>query len=96
MLVDGFKFNPMAMEDVISSCPEVEGCVMVRQRGFQTTLIVQPGHNPSTDTEAPHLMKIWLYVEWANRGAAKHGVVNGSLIMFTTRDLLSSGSPQPY
>ena len=82
---NGEKFNPVSMENVVSTCPEVSGCVVVGQGRFQTALIVEPRKAVTTEEERGHILDaVWPYVEKANRENIKPGRVARELVMLTS------------
>ncbi|KAK4497665.1 hypothetical protein PRZ48_010318 [Zasmidium cellare] len=83
---NGEKLNPVTFEGLVTTSPDVKGCVVVGQGRFQAALIIEPGdHN-----EAEILEKIWPIVERANGPTVKHGRIAKDHVFFT-----SPGKPLP-
>lgn len=87
VLSNGEKVNPVTMEGIITSCPEVAGCVVFGQGRFQTGIIVQPTTNPQTLEEVAALWTVvWPFIERANEGIVRHGRISNELVMLAAAD----------
>ncbi|KAI9687031.1 MAG: putative secondary metabolism biosynthetic enzyme [Bathelium mastoideum] len=84
---NGEKLNPVTMEGIISSSPDVTGCLVVGQGKFQAALLIEAKRSPIFEVEEQELKsRIWSYVERANQGCVKHGRIVRELLFFTDAD----------
>ena len=84
---NGEKLNPVTMEGIITSSPDVTGCLVVGQGKFQAALLVEAKRTPLFEVEEEQLKSsIWPYVERANQGCVRHGRIVRDLIFFTRPD----------
>ncbi|KAL9080224.1 MAG: hypothetical protein Q9157_000946 [Trypethelium eluteriae] len=82
---NGEKLNPVTMEGIITSSPDVTGCLIVGQGKFQAALLVEAKRSPIFQVEVKSLKAlIWPYVERANETCVKHGRIVSDLIFFTS------------
>ncbi|KAJ9143066.1 NRPS-like enzyme [Pleurostoma richardsiae] len=87
VLTNGEKVNPVTMEQVITSCPVVKGCLVVGQARFQTAALIEPVKYPVTEEEVRQLMETVLpFVQRANEDAPQHARIVEDMIMFTKED----------
>jgi MFS family permease/aryl carrier-like protein len=87
----GEKINPVSMEGVIGSCPEVTGALVVGQGKFQTALLVEVKSPPTSEAEKQQLKdSIWPFVQKANAASIAHAKISKDLILFA-----SSQKPLP-
>lgn len=76
---NGEKLNPVTLENLVSTAPEVKGCLVVGQGRFQAALLIEPAL-PDDETI---LEKIWPAVQRANEPTVKHGRIAKDHIFFT-------------
>ena len=84
VLSNGEKMNPVGMEKIIDSHPAVMGSLIVGQRRFQASLLIEPKDQPE-DAEAL-IDDIWPTVEKANRDGPAHGRIFRSKIALASPD----------
>ena len=84
--VTGEKFNPISMENLIRSSPEVRSALVTGTGLFQSALLIEPTDNShkSAEERARMIEAIWPVVEQANSECPAHAKVSKSLILFTT------------
>src|ERR1700733_14259424 len=56
VLANGAKLNPLSMENIITSHPQVLGCLVVGQGKFETAILVEPKQAPRSDIEKTFLL----------------------------------------
>lgn len=88
VLSNGEKVNPVTFENLVTTSPDVKGCVVVGQARFQCALLVEP--NDDDEDKQQLIEKIWPFVQRSNEPAVKHGRVAKDLIIFT-----KPGKPLP-
>ena len=87
VLLNGEKFNPVAMEKEIQSHPDVLTALIYGHERVQAALLVEPSwkyQNASLETRAALLPDIWPTVERANLNGPAHGRIYQSLVLLTT------------
>lgn len=86
--LNGEKANPVSMEGLISSLPEVRSALVIGQGRFEAALLVEPsgGSSLSIDEKAAFIEKIWPTVQKANSQCPAHARVSKSHILFTTSE----------
>ena len=85
VLVNGEKLNPVTMEQVISSHPEVRAALVVGQSRFQTALLIEPlKPNLSEEHKGRLIESVWPVIEKANADSPAHARLSKSLLLFTT------------
>jgi nucleoside-diphosphate-sugar epimerase len=72
VLSNGEKFNPTAMEEIISSHPLVARALVVGQGRFQSGAIVQPNWSAWTGEPSALIDEIWATIKKANESAPGH------------------------
>ena len=78
------KLNPVTMEGLIGSHPEVLSALIVGQGYFQSALLVEPRQHPiSEEAKAKLLESIWPLVARANQGCPDYAVISKDLVFFT-------------
>lgn len=83
----GEKLNPVDMESIIQSHPDVSGVVICGVGRFQSSLLVEAVKPPTSETERTQLLgSIWPSVQTANRDSPSHGRIHRDMILFTTAD----------
>jgi thioester reductase-like protein len=88
VLSNGEKINPIPMENLIKSHPQVRSALMVGEYRFIPSLMVEmnDGKVPRTaEEQRGSLNEIWPTVQEANKIAPAFAKVPKSLIQFTTR-----------
>ncbi|KZF22836.1 NRPS-like enzyme [Xylona heveae TC161] len=87
VFVNGEKLNPVTMEGVISSHPEVKGALVVGQGQFQSALLIEPRDDLETETQRRDFVeRLWPTIERANRECVAHGRLAKELIIFTSAE----------
>ncbi|TVY78498.1 Non-canonical non-ribosomal peptide synthetase FUB8 [Lachnellula suecica] len=78
---NGEKINPVTMEGIITSCPNVKGCLVVGQGMFQSTVIVEPKdqHLSVEDLKA----EVLPYIRRANESIGNYGRIAPECVIFT-------------
>lgn len=84
VLSNGEKLNPVTMESLITTSPDVKGCVIVGQGRFQAACLIEPS-DENVDREQL-LERVWPYLQRANQQTVKHGRIVRELVCFTDRD----------
>ena len=85
VLVNGEKLNPVTMEQVIASHPEVRAALVVGQARFQTALLIEPARpDLSEEFKGKLIESVWPLIEKANSEYPAHARLSKSLILFTT------------
>lgn len=85
VLVNGEKLNPVTMEEVIGSHPEVRAALVIGQARFQTALLIEPSKPDLSEEQKGRLIgSIWPVIEKANSEYPEHARLSKSLILFTT------------
>lgn len=83
----GEKFNPLSMEAVIASHPEVSAVLIAGLGRFQSSLLIEAVNPPTDDHEKEILIdKIWPSVQAANDISPSHGRIHRNMILFTSAD----------
>ena len=84
--VTGEKFNPVSMEHLIQSSPEVRSALVTGTGRFQSALLIEPADSlhKSAEERARIIEAIWPVVEQANSECPAHAKVSKSLIISTT------------
>ena len=85
VLVNGEKLNPLTMEQIIGSHPEVRSVLIVGQARFQTALLIEPTKpDLSEESKGKLIESIWPVIEKANSEYPAHARLSSSLLLFTT------------
>ncbi len=85
VLVNGEKLNPVTMEEVIGSHPEVRAALVVGQTRFQTALLIEPLKPDLSEEHKGKLVEsVWPVIERANSEYPAHARLTKSLLLFTT------------
>ncbi|MCJ1250944.1 hypothetical protein MMC30_008173 [Trapelia coarctata] len=78
------KLNPVTMEGIIGSHPEVLSALIVGQGYFQSALFIEARQPPTTDADKAKLLEsIWPLVERANQGCPDYAVISEDLVFLT-------------
>ncbi|OTB03901.1 hypothetical protein M426DRAFT_73780 [Hypoxylon sp. CI-4A] len=81
---NGEKLNPVTIEDIVGSHPEVKGAMVVGSNRFQAGLLIEPTTTPENKEEAQKLLdRIWPYVQDANRETVAHGQIGREFVMLS-------------
>lgn len=84
---NGEKLNPVDMESIIQSHPDVSGVVIGGVGQFQSSLLIEAVKPPTSEAERAQLLEsIWSSVQAANRETPSHGHIHRDMILFTTAD----------
>ena len=87
VLASGLKVNPLAMEGVVMSHPEVIAALITGQYHSQPALLVEVREPPAAPDDAAALLdRIWPTVERANKEGSVHCQLSKDLIIFTASD----------
>lgn len=84
VLLNGEKFVPAPMEELISSLRGVKGAVVAGEGQFQPCLIIEP--EPSSRTNEQLLENIWPGVEEANESIEGMGKIARDHVLFASPD----------
>lgn len=83
----GEKLNPVDMESIIQSRPDVKGAVICGVGRFQSSLLIEAVKPPTSEVEQAQLLaSIWPSVQIANIESPSHGRIHRDMILFTTAD----------
>lgn len=82
---NGEKLNPVTFEGIVSSSPDVKGCVVIGQGRFQASLLMEPSR-PLGDGEEELLDQVWPYIQKANEITVRHGRVARDCVFFTATE----------
>ncbi|KAF2098480.1 acetyl-CoA synthetase-like protein [Rhizodiscina lignyota] len=85
-LVNGEKFNPLALEEVIDSLPEVTVCAVFGQDRDQAVLLVDPNEKLANDPnfdDSKYADDLWPAVAKANELLPAHGRIQKGFILVT-------------
>ncbi|OTB02092.1 hypothetical protein M426DRAFT_205279 [Hypoxylon sp. CI-4A] len=81
---NGEKLNPLSIETIVTSHPEVKGALVVGQDRFQPALFIEPIHHPQSEQEEKELIsRIWPLVVQANNETVAHGRIEHDFIALT-------------
>lgn len=90
VFLNGEKTNPISFEQhIVSTNPEVTGCIVAGAQRFQATLIVELSGSQgglSTNERAATIEKLWPSIEQANSTTPAHARIAKSHILFTSPD----------
>ncbi|CAG8396619.1 unnamed protein product [Penicillium salamii] len=86
VLTNGEKFNPISMENVISSHPLISRAVIIGQGRFQAGVLVEPDWNLSSDEHEWLIDEIWPVIQKANEIAPGHAQLMKGRIGFASRN----------
>ncbi|KAG4224204.1 hypothetical protein PC116_g27338, partial [Phytophthora cactorum] len=81
---NGEKLNPVTIEEIVTSHPELKGALVVGQDYFQPALILEAHKHPQSEQEEKELIdRVWLLIAHANKESVAHGRIERDFIMFT-------------
>ena len=84
VFVNGEKLNPITMEGIIGSHPDVESALMFGASRFQSGVLLEAKPLISSDEVAAKLLdSIWPYIERANESCPAHGKIMKGMAIFT-------------
>lgn len=84
---NGEKLNPVDMESIIQSHPDVNGVVIGGVGRFQSSLLIEAVKPPTSESERAQLLdSTWLSVQKANKESPSHGRIHRDMILFTSPD----------
>ncbi|CAG8197552.1 unnamed protein product [Penicillium salamii] len=86
VLSNGEKFNPISMENIISSHPLISRAVVIGQGRFQAGVLVEPDWNESSDENEWLIDEIWPVIQKANEIAPGHAQLMKGRIGFASRN----------
>lgn len=86
VLLNGEKFNPIAMEKEIQSHPDILSALIVGRDRVQAALIIEPSE--TLQQASPEMRDAWLQTSWptverANSHGPAHGRIYKGLVMLT-------------
>ena len=86
VFLNGEKTNPVSMEGLISSRPEVRNALVIGQGRLEAALLVEPTQSSglSIDERAILIESLWPTIQEANKACPAHARVSKSHILFTT------------
>ncbi|KAJ5668943.1 NRPS-like protein biosynthetic cluster [Penicillium macrosclerotiorum] len=85
VLSNGEKFNPITMEEIISSHPLVARAVTIGQGRFQAAILVEPDWDEWNGEPSELLDEIWPTVKKANAAAPSHAQVTKERVGISSR-----------
>jgi thioester reductase-like protein len=82
---NGEKLNPVSIEQIVMSHPEIKGALVVGSNRFQPAMILEPAVQPKDEKEEQELLdRVWPLVVKANEETVAHGQIGRQLIAFST------------
>ena len=85
VFVNGEKLNPITMEGVIGSHPEVQSALCFGTGRFQSGVLVELKQRDSSEEVPSRLLdSIWPYIERANQSSPSHGRIMKGMVIFTS------------
>ncbi|MCJ1463036.1 hypothetical protein MMC07_001640 [Pseudocyphellaria aurata] len=86
VFLNGEKTNPILMEDLVQSHPDVLSALVIGQDRFEAALLIEPSQPSklSTSAKAELIERLWPVVEEANRKCPAYARVSKSHILFTS------------
>lgn len=86
VFLNGEKSNPVMMEDLVQSHPDVVSALVIGQDRFEAALLIELSQPSklSTSEKAEWIEKLWPVVEEANRKCPAYARVSKSHILFTS------------
>lgn len=95
VLNNGEKLNPVTMEGMLTSHPDISGCLVVGLGRFQAAMLLETTLPPITAAERSMAMqKIWPTIERANASMVSHGRVSRNLVAFLPPDKVFPRAPK--
>lgn len=74
---NGEKLNPITIEEIVASHPQVKGALVVGSNRFQAALIIEPVSVQESEAEEKELLdSIWPLVMEANELTVQHGRID--------------------
>lgn len=88
VLSNGEKFNPVTMEKIIEAHPLVSRALVIGERRFQSSLLIEPNWNRWTGDKPESVLieEIWPTVQQANHVALAHGRIAKNKIGLASKD----------
>lgn len=84
VFTNGEKLNPITMEGIIGSHPDVESALMFGAGRFQSGVLLEAKPLISSEEVAARLLdSIWSYIERANESCPAHGKIMKGMAIFT-------------
>ncbi|EON98455.1 putative l-aminoadipate-semialdehyde dehydrogenase protein [Phaeoacremonium minimum UCRPA7] len=84
---NGEKLNPVTIEAVVLSHPQIKGTLVVGSNRREPALILEPVTPPKDAKEAKELIQsVWPLVQEANRDTVAHGHIQHDMIMLSVPD----------
>ena len=84
VFVNGEKLNPVTMEGIIGSHPEVESALVFGTGRFQSGVLLEVKQSASSEEGLARLLNsIWPYIERANNSCPAHGQIARGMAIFT-------------
>lgn len=78
----GEKLNPVTIEGIVLSHPQIKGTLVVGSNRLEPALILEPVTPPKDEKEAKELIQsVWPLVQEANRDTVAHGHIQHDMIM---------------
>ena len=86
VFLNGEKTNPVSMEELVSSRPEVRNALVVGHGRFEAALLIEPSHSSPlpVETRASLIEDLWPTIQEANMKCPAHARISKSRIFFTT------------
>ncbi|KAL8643143.1 MAG: hypothetical protein Q9226_008429 [Calogaya cf. arnoldii] len=85
VLSTGENVNPLDMEDIIQTHPDIDSALIAGQGRRRTSLLIHPKGFPGTSAAAEKLIDgIWPTIQRANTLCSAHGRVAKHLVLLTT------------
>ncbi|KAH8803002.1 hypothetical protein F5884DRAFT_683230 [Xylogone sp. PMI_703] len=78
------KLNPVTIEEIVTSHPDIKGAVVFGQGHFQPGLLIEPVENLENHEQASKLLNsVWAKIKEANEVTVAHGRVSRQFVIFT-------------
>lgn len=84
VLSNGEKFNPIQMEGLISTCPQIKGCLVVGQGKFQTALLVEPRDHGLPHAELAEALRP--FIDQANSACPMYARISYDKLIISNAD----------
>lgn len=89
---NGEKLNPVSIEAIVGTHPEIQTAVVVGQGRFQAGMILEPIQSPTDEKERRELLeRVWPLVQSANSQTVAHGRISRHMITIS-----DPNKPFPY
>ncbi|KAH8689580.1 hypothetical protein BGW36DRAFT_352001 [Talaromyces proteolyticus] len=89
---NGEKLNPVSLETIVGSHPEIHRAVVIGQGRFQAGMILEPIQYPKDENERRELLgRVWPVIQSANKETVAHGRIARHMVIIADPSM-----PFPY